>query len=96
MPKDFGLPPGVTFGTPKCEYPGGGHIPLPAYIVQRESGGNYCAVNASSGAYGLYQILPSTWISAGCAGDPTNATPDEQDACAASLVWAQGLAPWGA
>lgn len=29
-----------------------------AWIVARESGGNYNAVNASSGAYGKYQLLP--------------------------------------
>lgn len=29
-----------------------------AWIASRESGGNYSAVNASSGAYGKYQLLP--------------------------------------
>ena len=30
---------------------------------QVESGGNYYARNASSGAYGKYQIMPSNWPS---------------------------------
>src|SRR5262249_7904139 len=38
-----------------------GNYVIPAAIVQCESGGNYGAVNPSSGAGGAYQILPSTW-----------------------------------
>ena len=44
------------------------HDPQPAGIDtflralgQVESGGNYYAVNTSSGAYGKYQIMPSNW-----------------------------------
>ena len=35
-----------------------------------ESGGNYGAVNPSSGAGGAYQILPSTWALYGGQGAP--------------------------
>ena len=35
-----------------------------------ESGGNWEAVNPSSGAGGAYQILPSTWELYGGEGDP--------------------------
>ena len=35
-----------------------------------ESGGNYGAVNPSSGAGGAYQILPSTWRLYGGKGSP--------------------------
>jgi hypothetical protein len=34
-------------------------------IIGRESGGNPQAVNSSSGAGGLYQILPTTWAGRG-------------------------------
>jgi hypothetical protein len=34
---------------------------IPAYICQRESGMSYTALNASSGAGGMYQFMPSTW-----------------------------------
>src|SRR5205807_9109143 len=40
----------------------GGYV-IPSYIVQCESGGNWHAVNPSSGAGGAYQIMPSTWQS---------------------------------
>ena len=48
----------------------GGPYSIPAYIVMCESGGNYSAVNPSSGAGGAYQILPSTWELYGGQGDP--------------------------
>ena len=32
-------------------------------LGQVESGGNYYARNASSGAYGKYQIMPANWPS---------------------------------
>ena len=43
-----------------------------------ESGGNFGAVNPSSGAGGAYQILPSTWQLYGGQGSPQNASPQEQ------------------
>ncbi len=48
-------------------------------IIARESGGNAQAVNASSGAGGLYQFLPSTWASLGHSGLPENAPVAEQN-----------------
>lgn len=63
--------------------------PPPDYIVQRESGGNYTAVNPSSGASGAYQFLDSTWQSVGGSGSASNASPAEQD-CRAAALWANG------
>lgn len=68
----------------------GGKWAIPASIVMCESHGNYNAVNPSSGAYGAYQILPSTSASLGC----DMATPAGQDECA-RRVWAtQGRGAW--
>lgn len=64
---------------------GGGSYSIPTSIVMCESGGNYGAVNPSSGAYGAYQILPSTSAAYGC----DMATPAGQDDCAAR-IWAGG------
>ena len=60
---------------------------IPSAIVMCESGGNYGAVNSSSGAGGAYQILPSTWELYGGSGLPQNASPAEQDRVAA-MIWA--------
>ena len=65
---------------------GNGHWAIPEYIVMCESGGNYHAVNASSGAGGAYQIMPATWRSYGGQGLPQDAPPAEQDRIAA-LIW---------
>ena len=43
---------------------------IPESIVMCESGGNFDAVNPSSGAGGAYQILPSTWEAYGGEGNP--------------------------
>ena len=51
---------------------------IPESIVMCESGGNFEAVNPSSGAGGAYQILPSTWELYGGEGDPEDASPAEQ------------------
>lgn len=68
----------------------GGKWAIPSSIVMCESHGNYNAVNPSSGAYGAYQILPSTSASLGC----DMATPAGQDECA-RRVWAtQGRGAW--
>jgi muramidase (phage lysozyme) len=59
-----------------------------------ESGGNYQALNASSGAGGAYQILPSTWRLYGGEGLPNEAPPAEQDRIAA-MIWADsGPGAW--
>ncbi len=72
-------------------------------IKQRESRGQYGAVNTSSGAAGAYQFMPSTWNntarSAGRADlvgvNPANASAADQDAMAQHLLATQGLGPWG-
>ena len=61
----------------------------PEYIKQCESGGDYGAVNSSSGAGGAWQFMPGTWRSVGGTGLPQNATPAEQD-YRASILWAGG------
>jgi peptidoglycan hydrolase CwlO-like protein len=72
----------------------GGPYSIPAYIVMCESGGNYGAINPSSGAGGAYQILPSTWELYGGQGEPQNAPKAEQDQIA-SEIWADsGPGAW--
>ena len=67
---------------------------IPSAIVMCESGGNFGAVNPSSGAGGAYQILPSTWRLYGGQGLPQNASPAEQHRIAA-LIWADsGGSAW--
>ena len=51
---------------------------IPESIVMCESGGNFEAVNPSSGAGGAYQILPSTWDLYGGEGNPEDASPAQQ------------------
>jgi septal ring factor EnvC (AmiA/AmiB activator) len=72
----------------------GGPFSIPSYIVMCESGGNYGAINPSSGAGGAYQILPSTWELYGGSGAPQNAPKPEQDRIA-SEIWADsGPGAW--
>jgi septal ring factor EnvC (AmiA/AmiB activator) len=67
---------------------------IPQAVVMCESGGNFDAVNPSSGAGGAYQILPSTWDSYGGEGLPQNASPKEQHDIA-SQIWADsGGSAW--
>jgi septal ring factor EnvC (AmiA/AmiB activator) len=72
----------------------GGPYSIPAYIVMCESGGNYSAVNPSSGAGGAYQILPSTWQLYGGSGEPQNAPKAEQDRIAAEIWADSGSSAW--
>ena len=72
----------------------GGPFSIPSYIVMCESGGNYGAVNPSSGAGGAYQILPSTWKLYGGQGEPQNAPKDEQDRIAAEIWADSGQSAW--
>lgn len=74
-------------------YSSGGYS-IPGSIVACESGGNYSAVNPSSGAGGAYQILPSTWASYGGQGLPQDASPAEQNAIAAKIYATQGASAW--
>ena len=72
----------------------GGPYSIPTYIVMCESGGDYGAVNPSSGAGGAYQVLPSTWELYGGKGEPQNASKAEQDRIA-SEIWADsGTSAW--
>ncbi len=72
----------------------GGPYSIPTYIVMCESGGNYAALNAPSGAGGAYQIIPSTWTAYGGEGLPHEASKAEQDRIAA-LIWANdGPGAW--
>lgn len=77
--------------------------PFLTCVRQRESGGNYSAVNPAGPYLGAYQFLQSTWnLTATHAGRtdlvgvPANtATPYDQDEMAWSLYQWQGMAPWG-
>jgi peptidoglycan hydrolase CwlO-like protein len=72
----------------------GGPYAIPTYIVMCESGGNYGAVNPSSGAGGAYQILPSTWELYGGQGEPQNAPKAEQDRIAGEIWADSGPSAW--
>jgi len=72
----------------------GGPYSIPTYIVMCESGGNYGAVNPSSGAGGAYQILPSTWDLYGGQGAPQDAPKAEQDRIAAEIWADSGGSAW--
>jgi septal ring factor EnvC (AmiA/AmiB activator) len=71
-----------------------GDYAIPESIVMCESGGNWDAVNPSSGAGGAYQILPSTWELYGGEGNPEDASPAEQSAIAAQIWADSGSAAW--
>ena len=72
----------------------GGPYSIPTYIVMCESGGNYAALNPSSGAGGAYQIMPATWEAYGGTGLPHEASKAEQDRIAALIYADSGTAPW--
>jgi septal ring factor EnvC (AmiA/AmiB activator) len=72
----------------------GGPYSIPTYIVMCESGGNYSALNPSSGAGGAYQILPSTWELYGGKGAPHEASKAEQDRIAAEIWADSGPSAW--
>jgi uncharacterized membrane protein YccC len=77
--------------------------PFLSCVRQRESGGNYSAVNPSGPYLGAYQFLQSTWnVTAAHAGRsdlvgvPANvASPYDQDEMAWALYQWQGKGPWG-
>jgi peptidoglycan hydrolase CwlO-like protein len=72
----------------------GGPYSIPTYIVMCESGGNYHALNGSSGAGGAYQILPSTWAAYGGQGAPQDGSKAEQDRIAAEIWRDSGPSAW--
>jgi peptidoglycan hydrolase CwlO-like protein len=67
---------------------------IPQSIVMCESGGNFGAVNPSSGAGGAYQILPSTWRSYGGRGLPHQASSGEQHRIASQIWRDSGSSAW--
>ena len=73
----------------------GGNLP-PCCVMLRESGGNPTVVNASSGASGKWQFMPSTWAGFGGYNSAAEAPESVQDAKAAEL-WAGGAGAghWG-
>ena len=83
--------PAATSGAPASS--SGGYT-IPSGIVQCESGGNYSAVNPSTGAGGAYQILPSTWQAYGGQGLPQDASPAEQGKIASEIYAGQGSSAW--
>ncbi|MDX6626780.1 MAG: resuscitation-promoting factor RpfA [Solirubrobacterales bacterium] len=72
----------------------GGPYAIPTYIVMCESGGDYSALNPSSGAGGAYQIIPSTWELYGGKGEPQNASKAEQDRIAGEIWADSGTSAW--
>jgi peptidoglycan hydrolase CwlO-like protein len=71
-----------------------GNWAIPQAIVMCESGGNFNAVNPSSGAGGAYQILPSTWRLYGGSGAPQDASPSAQSNVAAQIWADSGPSAW--
>lgn len=65
-------------------------LPMPPERIKRcESGGDYRAVNRSSGAGGAWQIMETTWRALGGTGHAEDASPAEQDMRAA-MLWDGG------
>jgi resuscitation-promoting factor RpfC len=75
-------------------YSGGGGFQ--SCVIAAESGGNASAVNASSGAGGLYQFLPSTWHALGHSGLPQDASVAEQNQAFAQEYAQSGGSAWSA
>ena len=66
-----------------------------AALAECESGGNPRAVSSTGKYRGLYQFSLSTWQSVGGAGDPIEASPDEQTYRAQLLYQRSGAGQWG-
>ena len=64
---------------------------LPSCTWVPESGGSYTAYNPNSGAWGKYQVVPSTWA-AHCSD--LDRGPGGQEECAARVWAAQGSGAW--
>jgi len=97
----FGTPPPSSGGSSSTtsaasvtSSSGSGGYSIPSVIVQCESGGDYSAVNPSSGAGGAYQILLSTWRAYGGQGLPQDAPKAEQDRIAGEIYAHQGASAW--
>jgi len=103
------VPPAPPAPPPPPDYSGTPGVnphhddPFLSCVLQRESGGNYGAVNPSGPYLGAYQFLQSTWnVTASHAGrgdlvglPPNLASPYDQDEMAWTLYQWQGKGPWG-
>jgi transglycosylase-like protein len=76
---------GGNGGGAGCASGGGQLNGAPMAIIQRESGGDYCARNPS-GACGAYQIMPGTWNGYGGYASACDAPPAVQDEKARSMA----------
>ena len=63
---------------------------IPKAIVMCESGGNYGALNPSSGAGGAYQFLPETYKGLGGQAEAPHLAPKEEQDRLAAKLWADG------
>src|SRR5579875_215646 len=94
-PASEALAPAPSYAnTGAPSYGGTGGYAIPASIVMCESGGNYAAVNPTTGAGGAYQSLPSTSAAYGGQGLPQDAPPAEQNRIAAEIYATQGPSAW--
>lgn len=66
-------------------YPPTGSCPIPCYVIECESGGDYNAENDYSTASGKYQIVDGTWAGYGGYSHASDAPPEVQDAKAREL-----------
>ena len=62
-------------------------------IAQCESGGNW-SINTGNGFYGGLQFTLLTWRAHGGAGNPANATREQQIAVAERVLRSQGIGAW--
>jgi hypothetical protein len=83
---------------PAAQTCGDGYV-IPGTIVWNESRCDPNAINQSSGAFGLYQILPMHWAPGGVCDDlaATRSNVQSQNECAWRLSkGGTNLKPWGA
>ena len=95
-PAPVAAPAAVTqpASTATATYSGAGGFQ--SCVIARESGGDPAAVNASSGAGGLYGFLPSTWQALGHSGLPENASVAEQNQAFQQEYAQSGGSAWSA
>lgn len=79
-----------TSSVPANYSPSGGDLPYCTWGP--ESGGNWYAVNPTSGAYGKYQITPDHWSTGVCRG--LGQDPAGQTECAHRVLATEGLGAW--
>ena len=85
--------PRATSSAPRQSTGGADSLNWPA-LARCESGGNPRAVSPGGTYRGLYQFSLSTWRSVGGAGDPIDASPDEQTYRAKVLYNRSGAGQW--